>query len=116
MFDSYSIGKFSHFFRFTMPDRACDFCENRYKNNPDVGYYRVTENMRRSLMLDTMLDSNYDFICGFHFPDTSFDKSGRLIRDSIPTFFPSRESLKYDHDYICNAEEAAEITGKQYVG
>ena len=78
-------------------------------------YYRVTENMRRSLRLDSMLDSNYDFICGFHFPDTSFDKSGRLIRDSIPAFFPSRESLKHDHDYICNAEEAAEITGKHYV-
>ena len=77
-----------------MPDRACDFCENRYKNNPHVGYYKVTEKIIISLRLDSMLDSNYDFICGFHFPETSFDESGRLVRDSIPTFFPSRESLK----------------------
>ena len=98
-----------------MPDRACDFCENRYKNNPHVGYYKVTENIRISLRLDSMLDSNYDFICGFHFPETAFDESGRLVRDSIPTFCASRESLQHDHDYIGNAEETPEVTGKQYL-
>ena len=49
-----------------MPKRSCDFCHNHYKNNPTVGYYKVTEKMRIVLQIDQLEDSHYDFICGEH--------------------------------------------------
>ena len=97
-----------------MPNRSCDFCDNCYKKKPEVGYYSVTENMRISLNIDRLEeDSNYDYICGEHFSQDCFDENGRLIRNSIPTFFPYRECLHHDHSYVaCNDEAIGKDTGK----
>ena len=96
-----------------MPNRSCDICHNHYKINPTVGYYKVTEKMRIVLQIDQLEDSHYDFICGEHFTEASFELNGRLARDSVPTLFPYRECLHHDHTYVTSAEESiGRETGK----
>ena len=100
-----------------MPNRSCDFCENGYRNKPEVGYYSVTENMRISLNINRLEeDSCFDYICGEHFSVDCFDVNGRLICNSIPTFFPYRECLHHDHTYVASNDEViGKDTGKRWV-
>ena len=81
-----------------MPNRTCDFCSNCYKNNPDVGYYRVTNKIRSSLKLKSLIDPDYDFICGDHFQPDDFEK-GHLKAGSIQSIFPAVDSLFNDYSY-----------------
>ena len=95
-----------------MPNRSCDFCDNGYKNNPGIGYYKVTPKMRIDLKIDTLEDPNYDFICGEHFIENCFDVNGRLSRDSVPTFFPYRECFNHDHTYMTTEDTVGKETGR----
>ena len=49
----------------------------------------------------------FDFICGDHFAPSCFEPTGKLRAGSLPTFFPRRECLKHDHNYVkdCGQEE-----------
>jgi hypothetical protein len=94
-----------------MPNRSCDFCGNSYKNNPSVGYYKVSDRMRLNLSINKLMDCNFDFICGDHFSETCFDENGRLSRESIPTMFPYRECLNHDHSYNKTDESVGKDTG-----
>ena len=80
-----------------MPNRKCDFCSNGYKNHPGVGYYKLTVTMKTALDINNL---QLDFICGDHFAPSCFDHRGKLRAGSIPTFFPRRECLAHDHNYI----------------
>ena len=95
-----------------MPNRSCDFCGNSYTNNPNIGYYKVSDKLRLSLKIDKLEDSNFDFICGDHFGETCFDVNGRLVRNSTPTIFPYKECLIHDHDYLAREVEIGRDTGK----
>jgi hypothetical protein len=94
-----------------MPNRSCDFCGNCYKSNQSVGYYKVTEKLRKVLGLDKLEDSNFDFICGEHFSEGCFGDNGRLNQGAIPTLFPYRECLNHDHTYIKTEYEVGKDTG-----
>ena len=87
-------------FQNKMTNRSCDFCKNSYTINPNIGYYKVSDNMRLSLKIDNLEESNFYLICGDHFCGTCFDVNGRLGRDSIPTIFPYKECLIHDHAYL----------------
>ena len=52
-----------------MPNRKFDFCANGYKNNPGVGYYKLTVTMKVALDIN---NSQFDFICGDYFAPLMF--------------------------------------------
>ena len=98
-----------------MPNRSCDFCDNSYRNKPEVGYYSVTENMRISLNINRLEeDSCFDYICCEHCSVDCFDVNGRLIRNSIPILFPYRECHHHDHTYVASNDKViGKDTGKR---
>ena len=95
-----------------MPNRKCDFCSNGYKNHPGVGYYKLTVTMKTALDINNL---QLDFICGDHFAPSCFDHRGKLRAGSIPTFFPRRECLAHDHNYIRDGgQEELEIGNQSF--
>ena len=80
-----------------MPNRSCDFCDNDYKKDPSVGYFKVTTYMKIKLELTS--SANADYICGLHFEPSAFLENGRLKDNAVPTFFPSEAIFKHDHSY-----------------
>ena len=80
-----------------MPNRSCDFCDNEYKKDPGVGYFKLTTYMKVKLELTSSV--NADYICGGHFEPSAFLENGRLKDNAVPTFFPSEAVFKHDHPY-----------------
>ena len=101
-------------FSANMVNRVCDFCCNQYRRNPEAGYYRVTQAMRRALGL---LESvQLDFICGLHFRPECFLDDGRLKQSSVPSFFPRLSSAEHDHNYHkSEISDPAEYDGGEVV-
>ena len=92
-----------YFFSFsdnTMVNKACDFCQNKYRKNKDVGYFQVTKTMRSALGLVSTDGVQMDYICGAHFSEKCFSDDGKLRPGSIPTFFPSQAAAEHDHSYF----------------
>ena len=83
----------------TMVNKACDFCDNKYRKNKEVGYFQVTKSMRNALGFVNTDGVQMDYICGIHFSEECFFEDGKLRPNSIPTFFPSRAAAQHDHSY-----------------
>ena len=79
-----------------MPNRSCDFCLHQYRNEPEVGYYQLTDYMKVKLNL---IEVEADVICGIHFDQSSFNENGKLKLNAVPSFSPSRVNLELDHPY-----------------
>ena len=80
-----------------MVNAVCSFCDNSYKRNPNVGYYKVTAELRDSLCLKEGADIHT--ICGEHFREQDISDSGRLNKDARPVFFHRKSTMEHDHDY-----------------
>ena len=93
-----------------MPNRNCDFCSNGYKINPTAGYYKLTSFMREALEIDKR-ELQLDYICGDHFEETHFLSNGRLDPKAIPSFFPRKECVKHDHNYISATDQLESESG-----
>ena len=66
--------------------------------------------------MKTALDINslqLDFICGDHFAPSCFEPGGKLRAGSIPTFFPRRECLEHDHDYVKDGDQENQEIGNR---
>ena len=78
-----------------MVNAVCSFCDNSYKRNPNVGYYKVTAELRDSLCLKEGADIHT--ICGEHFREQDISDSGRLNKDAC--IFHRKSTMEHDHDY-----------------
>ena len=92
-----------------MPNRSCDFCLHQYRNEPEVGYYQLTDYMKVKLNL---IEIEADVICGIHFDQSSFTENGRLKLNAVPSFFPSRVNMELDHPYSLGGD--CEEEGEQH--
>ena len=81
-----------------MVNATCDFCENSYRRNPNVGYFKVTPALKTSLCLREGVGINT--ICGEHFEEGDISESGRLKKDARPVFFPRQSTASHDHPYF----------------
>ena len=99
-----------------MVNRACDFCSNSYRKNPQAGYFRVTQTMRAVLGLRDQENTQQDFVCGLHFPEDCFLADGRLKAGSVPSFFPYLAAAEHDHTYNQpGTTESPEYDGGNYL-
>ena len=47
----FGLLSYKFFFRFEMVNASCDFCNNNYRTNPHIGYFKVTASLKTSLRL-----------------------------------------------------------------
>ena len=47
----FGLLSYKFFFRFEMVNASCDFCNNNYRTNPHIGYFKVTAYLKTSLRL-----------------------------------------------------------------
>ena len=92
-----------------MVNARCNFCENTYRRNPGVGYYKVTAALKTSLGLKEGADLNT--ICGEHFSETDIAESGRLKPVARPVFFPRQLKVSHDHTYHSSNNIEEDIEG-----
>lgn len=93
-----------------MVNATCDFCENSYRRNPNVGYFKVTEALKISLCLRE--GAGINTICGEHFAPNEISESGRLQKDAKPVFFHRKSTAAHDHNYFYGNLSEDEGEGK----
>ena len=92
-----------------MVNATCDFCSNTYRNNPRVGYFKVSSALKSSLCIREGADLNT--ICGEHFSDGDIADSGRLKPEAKPVFFPRLSTAAHDHPYVSSEDAQDDNAG-----
>ena len=81
--------------------RQCSFCIINSINNPNVVLFTVSDHIQRNLNMPP--SDSISFICEQHFPPNDLKQHGtskRLREGAVPTYFPRKEALSMDHNYI----------------
>ena len=109
----FGLLSYKFFFRFEMVNASCDFCNNNYRTNPHIGYFKVTASLKTSLRLRE--GAGLNTICGEHF---DILQSGRVAKDARTVFFLGQSVASHDHNYFCDStgENLGEYDGKIFKG
>ena len=83
--------------------RQCNFCTNTTTSNPGILIFSANEHLKSLLNVKTGLDT---YICEEHFELSDIKPHGttkRLCDGAVPVFFPRKQALLKDHDYVRTA-------------